>query len=118
MHPTCVSSLNVAGNTKLNTVTTCISSFNVSGITIISNNVVIGGSAANNILQVINAGRLKIGSGATDYSLIGTSYTDYNTTNTKIFILVIHVLLLMQLVVYSILQQLQLVHMYFMLDHH
>jgi hypothetical protein len=39
---------------------TCRSSLNVSGITILSNNVVIGGSAANNILQVGNAGRLKL----------------------------------------------------------
>jgi hypothetical protein len=39
----------------------------------------------NNILQVGNAGRLKIGSGTTDYSLIGTLDTD-GATNTRIVI--------------------------------
>jgi hypothetical protein len=29
---------------------------------------------------------LKIGSGTTDYTLIGTLDTDYNTTNTKLFL--------------------------------
>ncbi len=67
-------------------LTTCISSLNVSGITILSNNAVIGGSAAKNILQVGNAGRLKVGSGASDYSSIGTLDTDDKTTNSKIFI--------------------------------
>jgi hypothetical protein len=70
----------------LNNSETCVSSLNVSGIKILSNNVVIGGSNANNILQDGNAGRLKIGSGTTDYSLIGTLDTDYNTRNTKIFL--------------------------------
>ncbi len=37
---------------------------------ILWNNVVIGGSNANNILHVGNAGRLKIGSGSNGYSLI------------------------------------------------
>ena len=49
-------------------------------------NVGIGTITAGSILQVGNAGRLKIGSGTTDYSLIGTLDTDDNATNTKIFI--------------------------------
>jgi len=40
----------------------------------------------SNILQIGNAGRLKIGSGTTDYTIIGTLDTDNNTTNTKIFL--------------------------------
>ena len=49
-------------------------------------NVGIATTTPNNILQVGDAGRLKIGSGTTDYTLIGTLDTDNNTTNTKIFI--------------------------------
>ena len=37
-------------------------------------------------MNVGNAGRLKIGSGTTDFSLIGTLDTDDNATNTKIFL--------------------------------
>ena len=40
----------------------------------------------NNILQVGNAGRLKIGSGTLDFTLIGTLDTDADTTNTRIVI--------------------------------
>ena len=50
-------------------------------------NVGIGTSTVNNILQVGDGGRLKIGSGITDFTLIGTKdYINDNTTNTKIFI--------------------------------
>ncbi len=54
----------IGGSKKLSANTTCISSLNVSWIAILSNNVVIGGSNANNILHVGNAGRSKIGSGS------------------------------------------------------
>ncbi len=66
--------------------TTCISSLNVPGITTSSNNLVIGSGVANYILQVGNAGRLRIGSGTTDYTLIGTLDTDNDIPNTKIFL--------------------------------
>ncbi len=45
-----ISTLNISGNATLNNITTCRSLLlNVSGVTILSNNVVIGGSVANNI---------------------------------------------------------------------
>jgi hypothetical protein len=53
-------------------------------LTILSNgNVGIGTTNPTNILQIGNSGRLKIGSGTTDYTLMGTLDTD-GTTNTKI----------------------------------
>jgi hypothetical protein len=61
LHPT-------GGSIKLSQNTTASSNFNVSGITTLSNNIIIGSGVANNILQVGNAGRLKIGCGTTDYS--------------------------------------------------
>ena len=67
------------GSIKLSQNTTCLSYLNVSGVTTLSNNVVIGSGPATNILQVGNAGRLKIGSGITDYTVIGTRETDDNT---------------------------------------
>ena len=51
----------------------------MSGVTTLSNNVVIGSGPATNILQVGNTGRLKIGSGKTDYTVIGTRETYDNT---------------------------------------
>ena len=48
-------------------------------------NIGIATTNPNNILQVGNAGRLKIGLGSTDYSLIGTLDTD-GATNTRIVI--------------------------------
>ena len=56
----------------------------MSGVTTLSNNVVIGSGPATNILQVGNTGRLKIGSGIIDYTVIGARDTDDNTLNTKI----------------------------------
>jgi hypothetical protein len=50
-----------------------------------SGNVGIGTTNPSQILQVGNAGRLRISNGASDYSLIGTIDTDDNATNTKIF---------------------------------
>jgi len=49
-------------------------------------NVGIGTTNPNSIFQVGNAGRLRIGNGTTDYSIIGTLDTDNNATNSKIFI--------------------------------
>ncbi len=63
-------SLNIrplGGSIKLSANTTCISSLNVSEITILSNNVVIGGSNADNILQIGKSGWLELGSGTTVY---------------------------------------------------
>jgi hypothetical protein len=48
-------------------------------------NVGIGTSWSNNILQVGNAGRLRISNGTTDYSLLGTIDND-GSTNTRIVI--------------------------------
>jgi len=67
------------GSIKLSQNTTCLSYLNVSGVTTLSNNVVIGSGPATNILQVGNTGRLKIGSGITDYTVIGTRETYDNT---------------------------------------
>ncbi len=53
-----------------------------------TNKITIGrnmGWGAIRCLQVGGAGRLKIGSGTTDHSFLGTLDTDSNTTNTKIF---------------------------------
>lgn len=49
-------------------------------------NVGVGVNNPTNILQVGDAGRLRIGSGTTDFSVIGTLDTDTATTNTKIVI--------------------------------
>ena len=50
-----------------------------------SGNVGIATTTPNNILQVGNAGRLKISSGTTDYSLIGSIDTD-GPANTRIVV--------------------------------
>jgi hypothetical protein len=71
--------LNVNGTSYLN------GNASINGTLISSGNVGIGTATANNILQVGNAGRLKIGSGTTDYSLIGTLDTD-GATNTRIVV--------------------------------
>jgi hypothetical protein len=82
-------------NTKLNvdasgnlTVIGGTSQWTTSGSNIYYNtgNVGIGTTNPLNILQVGDAGRLRIGSGITDYTIIGTRDTDDNTLNTKIFI--------------------------------
>ncbi len=49
-------------------------------------NVGIGTTNPLNILQIGDAGRLKIWSGIADYTITGTRDTDDNTLNTKIFI--------------------------------
>ena len=109
-------------NTKLSvdasgnlTVIGGTSQWTTSGTSIFYNtgNVGIGTVSAGSILQVGNAGRLKIGSGTTDFTLVGTLDTDDNATNTKIFLKVIHVIMQVQQVLFSILQVLE--DMYFML---
>jgi hypothetical protein len=75
-----------AATFNINTITSNGNALNVVGTAAISGNVGIGTTnTGTNILQVGNAGRLKIGGGTTEYTLIGTLDTD-GALNSKIFI--------------------------------
>jgi hypothetical protein len=75
------------GATKISAATIINAATTINGTLISSGNVWIVTAVANNMLQVGNAGRLKLGTwiGTTDYSLIGTLDSD-NALNTQIVV--------------------------------